>query len=507
MTPSPSPQRHALHKKNQYNDNDVTRIAWTEPKNPQIQKARRVKVWLKHSITNLASPSAVDFLEHGDNSGNANAKSPPRRGFRHSDPARRPLQHEQPTTTQSTTTRSEESNPSLISTTTSRQTTKTIDQAMFSLYTYVGPQKHNKNHHASLSSSAATPETPSSYVPRHDYDWLLDGVGIPRTDDLSSSAAGDEIQQQEQTEVEEGEGLDLDDNLKYVNYHLNQPWDIEAYLKHYLQQREAHIQHEMQQEEQAFQFDANFEETAAVSPQTLQAPLSVVVDNEAATDTTCIDDDGDDDFGDFQTADDMAMATTTPAHQAITAGTSASSDSNMFDTPLPPPQPVMKTITAVRTDGPEIVVSKEDESVLVAEVDGDPQKSANHQPNNTEDIEESKSQEEAIVEEAVEILRSLPSKDFNEAFDSSNNGLPCNEVLVETCNLASELEGDDEEAGELETGSSSSPTPQQQQPLRKPPQQQQPEERRQQQPKQQQSLRRSHYGEATTTTAATTKAA
>ena len=494
MAPSPTrrPKQSPQHKRN---DGDA--ISWTAPKNRQLQKARRVQVWFKQNITQLKSPSAVDFMEEGgtNNSKSSPAKSPSRRIFRRNhDPAQRPLSpgrrnsatrspssppssNNHHTTLHNNTNASYSHDPK-INHTTSRQTTQTIDQAMFSLYTYVGPSKHvSSPTSAALATAGAMPPdggAASSYVPNHNYDWLLDGdtqMGNECKESSTEESMGkskEEATTQASLSLAAAEttltsSLD-DDELEYANYHLQQPWDMEAYLNAYLQQRELKIQKECQEGEETFQFEADFgssvdptesddvavaadvrhsaqQEEKQGAPE--QQPPHEILQVKASQDSMNDGDDDDfdeDDFGDFQTAD---MATPTAANQAITSDNFNHSNT-MFDTPLPPQVARLgSTVDKSRALSP----AKEATVVHPSPSQQAQQQQQQSGNDSSEEIEEAKSQEEAIVEEAVEILRSLPSKDFNDAFDSSHNGLPCNEVLVETCHLASELEevGDDDD--------------------------------------------------------------
>ncbi|CAB9511403.1 Coiled-coil domain containing 132 [Seminavis robusta] len=361
---------------------DTAAIAWTEPTNPRAQKARRVKVWLKHSIHSLASPSAVDFQDHED--GNTS-----RSGFR--DPARRPLDRR----------RSSSSNASVISTTTNQKTTATIDQAMFSLYSYVGPKKTNS------SAIVVPPEAPSSYVPGRDYDWLLDGIEEWETDEKTSQ--------------------------EYLEY-LNQPWDMEGYLGNYLSEREETHQQQMQEEEKSFQFEANFDmnEDAFATPTIKNGNHQEdAADDDAAAPSAAeqLNSPDSDDFGDFQ--------------QAIVATPSFNDEksNNIFATPHPGGG--LSEATESKVDGnvedeggPQQIV--QEESIQPKE-EGDDQERAK-EVQKIESEEEEKSQEEFMVEEAVQILKSLPTDEFNRTFDTANGAKERNQVLLETCNLATKLE-------------------------------------------------------------------
>jgi hypothetical protein len=340
---------------------DTTTIAWTEPTNPSAQKGRRVKLWLKHSIHSLASPSTVDFDDHKNKNKNSGS-------FRESPLGRRQM------------------SSGSISTTTSRKTTTTIDQAMFSLHTCVGPKTTT-----SSSAIVVAPEAPSSYLPAHEHDWMLDG----------------------RKEWEQDEKTSQD----YLSY-LNAPWDMEAYLSNYLQEWEDNCQQELKQEEAAFSFEATFEvdqEDPNAPDLELQSPDS-------------------DDFGDFQ------EAVTTPSvdnnHQKNNSDT-------MFDTPHP-----VAACPSTNNNDTKVGVDN-DRSIQSAE-------------------DEEKSQEELIiVQEAVTILKSLPTDEFNAAFYSTKEP---NRVLEETCELATRLEQENdlasprtipnyEEAGsegDVASGSSSS---------------------------------------------------
>ena len=251
-------------KKKRINDksNDATAIAWAEPRNRPIQKARRVQVWLKNSVTTLTSPTAVEF----DQNQRGSPRQRRRQRQRQSSPQRRPT-----------------------STTTSRKTTATIDQAMFSLYTYTGPKKKLQG----TSMVPVEPETPSSYVPNYDYDWFLDGRADWKEENTTS--------------------------CEYLKF-LNDPWDMESYIGKYLQEREEKIQKEMQEEEEAFQFEAKFEEAAAESNHLdatigdeeeefgeFQEPSTSSVNETPGMgkDTEKQNHDDDDDFGDFQEATDV----------------------------------------------------------------------------------------------------------------------------------------------------------------------------------------------------------
>jgi hypothetical protein len=242
-------------QKDQSEDDEIV-IAWTEPRNPQVQKARRVKLWLKHSITTLSSPSAE--FEH---SGSA-ARSPRKNAFR--DAARKPLSQQQQRQQQQNRNAS-------IPTVTSRKTTATIDQAMFSLYTYVGPKKTKTS-----SAIQIEPETPSSYVPTHDYDWMLDGREDWKEDDKLSQ--------------------------EYVKV-LNEPWDMESFLEQYLQDHDKKLQQEELEEEIAFQFDAKFEDSAfeeTINTTTANEDIASTMKEEEDQQDSMEDDD---DFGDFQAAE------------------------------------------------------------------------------------------------------------------------------------------------------------------------------------------------------------
>ena len=469
MAPSPTTRRKQSPQKRK--DADVT--SWTAPKNRQMQKARRVQVWFKQNITQLKSPSTVDFMEGGGTS-NSPVKSPSRRIFRRNhDPAQRPLSPGR--TNAAMLPRSPSSPQSNINNhtttlpythnnnggydprrnhTTSRQTTQTIDQAMFSLYTYVGPQKNVSSPTSAVCLGLAiAPPTPgaSSYVPNRDYDWFLDGN---QKQDETTNPTGEPVE-----DIQEGQSSlsmaarntaasswDDGELLEYANYHLQQPWDMEAYLNAFLQQRERQIQEESQQQEEMFSFEADFD--SSIQTDAANDPHHCAEEDDDAQDQPSKGSGGDfdeDDFGDFQMAD---MATPTAANQAI-ASDRSNHNNNMFDTPLPP-QALETAEDTSRALSPAKITTVDDSNVtmqqpLSQQVQQQQQQQEEEEEevrsdSSEEEIEEAKSQEEAIVEEAVEILRSLPSKDFNDAFDSSHNGLPCNEVLVETCHLASQLE-------------------------------------------------------------------
>lgn len=261
-----TPNRRRRHKtgdndNRDENSSDATAIAWNEQTNSQLQKARRVKAWLKNSVTNLTSPSAFEF-----------ENSTPKR-FRRRDPARSPFQG-------STTTRRSSS------TMTSSKTTTTIDQAMFSLYTYTGPKKKL------LGTSAVQiePETPSSYVPNFEDDWILDG-------------RGDWKQDQETSE-------------EYLKY-LNEAWDMESYIDKYLSEREKMVRQEIKDEEEAFQFDAKFEEIAFPEETSTDPIVNVehfgtefgglsypeAIEEEPKCNDAAKDESEEEEFGDFQVAE------------------------------------------------------------------------------------------------------------------------------------------------------------------------------------------------------------
>ena len=337
---------------------DTTTIAWTEPTNPRAIKARRVKVWLKHSINNLASPSSVDFDDqdhHGTSNSNRNNSS-----SNHRDSTRK---------RQTLDRRQMSSGSCSISTTTSRNTTSTIDQAMFSLHTCVGPKTVSTS-----SAIVVAPEAPSSYVPAHEHDWMLDG----------------------KEEWEQDETL----SQEYLTY-LKAGFDMEAYLSNYLREWEDTYRQEAQQEEIEFTFEANFEldqEDSIMACDEAAAASTEPVTSNDIPDLELPSPDSDE-FGDFQEA-----ATTS----------SADNKKHMTDTPHP-------VVAPSTTSNHESMGGYDDSQSS--------QQSAL--------MDETKSQEEQIVQEAVKILISLPTEDFDATFYSTKEP---NLVLEETCQLATRLE-------------------------------------------------------------------
>jgi hypothetical protein len=344
---------------------DTTTIAWTEPTNRRAQKARRVHVWLKHSIHNLASPSTVEF-DDDDNHHHHNNSA-----FRDSS---RKLDRRSMSSSSLGTTTSSSVSTSVI---TSRKTTTTIDQAMFSLHTCVGPKTNT-----SSSAIVVAPEAPSSYLPAHEHDWMLDGTKNERN----------EQQDEQQTNIK---------SQDYLTY-LNTPWDMETYLTNYLQEWEDKYQQELKQEEAAFSFQATFEELDDQQ----EDPKEVTPDDDLELPSP-----DSDDFGDFQQA--MMMMT-----QAIDNKNNKDGDT-LFDTSYP--------------DNNDTMLSIDQDSYIQSTV---------------EEGEEN-SQEEQMVQEAVTILKSLPTDEFNKTFYLTKEP---NEVLEETCELATQLEH------EKDLGDEASPT-------------------------------------------------
>ena len=483
MVPSPRKQSQINPQQLPLSDEcttNATAKTYTEHKDKPIQKkARRVKLFLKHSVKNIASPSSVDFTDHildnddNNNNNNGNDKSA-RRGkslFRHDfDKEQQQEQQQRPL--------SPLPPPSSSSSSSMTSTTHTIDQAMFSLHSYVvlstpGRSKRGRQRFDDNSATITATATPSSsYVPHNNYDWLLDH-GASVVDDDEEEEEDDLFANHYDSNETDDDQILIDENdrttfsMKNSNYHLNKPWDIESFLEEYLNERGIRIQQEQAQEERAFSFQANFDDNSiadeqqdakgtngtvndddqSVSLETVEHPIEEIDNGD--------DDDIDDDFGEFQAA--------TPLNQT-TSSAQENDYNNMFETPLPPGQSSSVAATT-QQDLPKIEVSNDEQQQLKepelhvseskstfwqqqqqqqqsppkkgsSEIKSTANKQCDHSPSDAS----SKSQEEAMVEEAVTILKSLPSNDFNEEFNST----PRNEILVETWNLATELENQSE---------------------------------------------------------------